>query len=738
MGFDNTEDDLLTNEFFIIDSNNLELINSRMYGYSIAENGILNNENLDNDSELTLNGAYIYIKKDNDTVTISQDYIGSYGLYLFKKDDFFAISNSFVMIVEYLKNNHSISLNYDNAHSLLSLGLCAVSYTETLVNEIKMLPRDNIVKINIKTKELSVEVRDFEENTISIDSEEGIAILDKWFYKWTNLLSLLDTNNQKMELSLRGTIESRILLILSVASKINMNNIFLNLIKGSEKERLKFFENASEIGEEFGFKVKKERNMKTKHFADIKTPMNISFFSKLGFHKQMFYHIDYPLSPLFIISDNGANCIGSHEFISSEEFIENKFNIAKHYSFELANSLKSSIKRSLTEVKNRYGIKDADSNKLVELFYKETECRNHFGKWSVENYLSNRISLNPLLDNELLKLKYNTNDCEDNKLLMAVIFTRFVPKLLLFGLNGSEDTINTKTIDYAKEINKRYPFKNRGNENLSKVKLINSLEYEENLNENELDSLLNNKQNFETSDIDAFIENVFFTNYFKNTFQRYFSPVTYDHIASTVKKRTYMPLEDVYGAIPILKIMDHSGYDDSLLNQTYFNWLSHFLNEREYDDIGIKTLFYNKLLKYVTARIDIKNFGTEENNLTIMECSDLSSEIFAAPWLNDDEGVGWVINSRKGNIDLKIKCINDGQLQILLRGIDFRDRNHVRVPVFIDYTNLTINGNCIFDSRISVHHDNSYKYLKKDVKDGEIFDIHIEWEPFDYQGIYNL
>ena len=149
MGFDNTEDDLLTNEFFIIDSNNLELINSRMYGYSIAENGILNNENLDNDSELTLNGAYIYIKKDNDTVTISQDYIGSYGLYLFKKDDFFAISNSFVMIVEYLKNNHSISLNYDNAHSLLSLGLCAVSYTETLVNEIKMLPRDNIVKINI-------------------------------------------------------------------------------------------------------------------------------------------------------------------------------------------------------------------------------------------------------------------------------------------------------------------------------------------------------------------------------------------------------------------------------------------------------------------------------------------------------------------------------------------------------------------------------------------------------------
>ena len=149
-------------------------------------------------------------------------------------------------------------------------------------------------------------------------------------------------------------------------------------------------------------------------------------------------------------------------------------------------------------------------------------------------------------------------------------------------------------------------------------------------------------------------------------------------------------------------------------------------------------MFYNKLLKYVTARIDFKNFGTEENNLEILECSDLSSEIFAAPWLNDDEGVGWVINSRKGSIDLKIKCINDGQLQILLRGIDFRDRNHDRVPVFIDYTNLTINGICIFDSRISVHHDNSYKYLKKDVKDGEIFDIHIEWEPFDYQGIYNL
>ena len=90
----------------------------------------------------------------------------------------------------------------------------------------------------------------------------------------------------------------------------------------------------------------------------------------------------------------------------------------------------------------------------------------------------------------------------------------------------------------------------------------------------------------------------------------------------------------------------------------------------------------------------------------------------------------------KGIIDLKVKCINDGNFEVYFRGIDFRDKNKQRVPIYIDYTKFYINGECIFDSRISVSHDMCYNYIKDDVKDGEIIDMHIEWEPFDQNSLY--
>ena len=49
-------------------------------------------------------GAYIMIKKNEEEIRISQDYFGSFGLYLYenKNKDYFALSNSFLLLEEYL------------------------------------------------------------------------------------------------------------------------------------------------------------------------------------------------------------------------------------------------------------------------------------------------------------------------------------------------------------------------------------------------------------------------------------------------------------------------------------------------------------------------------------------------------------------------------------------------------------------------------------------------------------
>ena len=58
------------------------------------------------------------------------------------------------------------------------------------------------------------------------------------------------------------------------------------------------------------------------------------------------------------------------------------------------------------------------------------------------------------------------------------------------------------------------------------------------------------------------------------------------------------------------------------------------------------------------------------------------------------------------------------------------------MPIYIDYTKFVINGQTIFDSRLSICHDTPYRYFQENVKNNDILDIHIEWEPFGSNSFY--
>ena len=729
-----SKDTFIENEFFVIDSNNLDLIDSRLYGYVLTDNGILFNENISNSErlqeglELNKDGAYVWVKRKDDTINIYQDFIGSYGLYLFREDDYFAISNSFLRLVEYLKENHHMTLNYDNANTLLSIGLCSLSYSETLVNEIKMLPRDYVLKINTKTGELSHEVLDFMENTVSIDSKEGIAILDKWYHKWTNCFKILEKNNEHISIDLRGGIDSRLIMALAISSEIDLNKVKVRSIRSSPEERKSYYFYALRIADEFGFKFD-DNDVSLEKFSDMGNVLDISFFSKLGFHKQMFYKTDYSKKPLFIVSDSGAKCVKGNEFSSPVDFVRDRFNKAKEYSLESAHSLEKSLYKSFEEIQNRYDVKDNNSSELTERLYKETLSRNHFGKWNVEDYLFNRIRLNPLIDSDLYKLRKNTDDFDNKDLLVSVILSRFCPRLLDLSFERKSFKFDSETKDFAKNINTKYKF-------TSQRSFFNSNEDSKEFEYKKIYSIPSNGRSFKIADVDDFIMDVFKSQSFKSQFQSYFSSKTYSNIAYTIQNRSHMPLEDAYGCIAVLRIIDAVNYSLRDINRTSFGWLNHFLKIKEYKDEAISPITMNKLLKYITARIDIKNSGLKNNDVIILENSDISSKVEIPVWYSDDEGIGHVVNSQKGVIDLKVKCIGKGDFEIYLRGLDFRDNVDQRFPIYIDYTKFYINGECIFDSRVSVCHDHYYNYVKYDVEDGEIIDMHIEWEPFDSNSTY--
>ena len=98
---------IINDNFFIIDSNYLNEIKSHMYGFSVSTKGILTNnyyENLGYYEEPEPQGTYIMIRKIGDEIILNQDFCGSFGIYLYenKNKDYFALSNSFLLLEEYL------------------------------------------------------------------------------------------------------------------------------------------------------------------------------------------------------------------------------------------------------------------------------------------------------------------------------------------------------------------------------------------------------------------------------------------------------------------------------------------------------------------------------------------------------------------------------------------------------------------------------------------------------------
>ena len=138
---------------------------------------------------------------------------------------------------------------------------------------------------------------------------------------------------------------------------------------------------------------------------------------------------------------------------------------------------------------------------------------------------------------------------------------------------------------------------------------------------------------------------------------------------------------------------------------------------------------------YYTARIDIKNIGDSSNEIKFLHCSDENSLITFPDWSRQEDGVGAVVQSFKGKLNLKIRCINDGKLVIKLRGIDISDGMGNKLPVFINFLDLSVNGKPILDGPKLVSHKNYYKYEEIDVLNDDVLLIHAEWAPFKFNLI---
>lgn len=658
-------------------------------------------------------------------------------MYLYQDQDYFAISNSFIYLVDHIKKDHKITFNKEYADTFIVADLCSFAYSETMVNEISLIDRSTIVTIDVIDKKLKISYIDYKENTIDIDSLEGIKLLDKWYCKWTNILRSLKVKTNNIMADLSGGFDSRMVFNLLLGSKINLNEILINSINDNKHTHTEDYEIADKIAQYFKFLLNNKSNIKGEYFNySINDILNISFYLKAGFHKQMFWKYSFMLPKRYYLGGAGGECIRNYWNLSEKEYIRQQINRSYTYSKNDVEKLKESLykvtKKSFEEIDNKFktfGRKIKEEDKTLNL-YRETRCRNHFGKDMIENFFAGCIRLCPLIDSDLHKLKLTTFECNDKNLLMALIFMRYGKELLSFKFEGNR-FIDKKTIQYATDLSKKYALNTKCDE--EKIHLMDYIIEERTNAINNYDNI--NEKVYE-KDIKKALMNIFNSITIRSNFKLYYSETLIAYFTNDIKKRTYHPLQSAYVLISISKIIQDILTNKNMNERSFADFV---MSQQIYQDSLHLNEFYLRYSKnidaYVTARIDIKNLKSSflrENDIEILNISDKAASIETPAWFKNN-GKGYVIESEKGFLNIVFKCINSGKLVINLRGSDIRNKNNERIPIWIDYCKFFVNEKNIFDKVIPACHDKAFNFTKE-VNDGEIISLLIEWLPHDLKN----
>lgn len=210
---------------------------------------------------------------------------------------------------------------------------------------------------------------------------------------------------------------------------------------------------------------------------------------------------------------------------------------------------------------------------------------------------------------------------------------------------------------------------------------------------------------------------------------------TMDRIDLEFKKEFLMNSSKLFN-----EMKDNGELDPSLLDEYDQNILNRIVEcpEEYYDYIyNLDAEYYKYLNKYLQCRIDVKNRGFSENDVMLIDCNDFLRDFYKPSWFKDKQGIGSVLSSTFGSLNLSYKCIKDGIIEFSFKSMDIRDRNGHRIPIYIDYTEINIDDENLVTGSMVAWHDNPFNFTKK-VKDGQIINLQVKWRPINPESILNL
>ena len=589
--------------------------------------------------------------------------------------------------------------------------LANYTYKQTIIKEIELLPKETYLEIDVETKELTLgKVKSAPELSVPLDSKEGMEVLDSWQKKWAGIYRAVKARTNRITVDLSGGFDTRIVLAIVLCSGIDLNDIRVNSAHDGLHTHAEDYAIAGEIASRYGFKLNKPIRQRSRYY-NLECVLDISFFTKIFEHKEMHFQYSWAEDENFVIGGKGGEALRGHWVMPPDAFMKQCITSAKRISQSLAEPARKEIADTLGELMKDYHFDYANDPYIILELYKNARCRSHFGTEAVENFCSHRIILSPLLDNSLRKLKLTDENCQDADLLYALTFKRYRPDLLNFRFDSGR-SFAPATLEYAEKLSAKYPIEDSEPE-ICRLKVQNILPEEEDLA----------PKLVETESLISYLKNVFLTDEVKSLFGMYFDKEIYDFVKQDCEVRKFFPLRHVHSVIAVTLAIAYCMRSRMSLKRGSLGILDAFnLHEKANSSTYLPPAVLKSL---TTARLDIKNEGSSDNDIEIQEMSDGGAIETTPTWFNQN-GIGHVVTSTSGKLDMCLRCKGSGALRIFLRGSDVKDEKNNRVPVWVYYKNFKVNDKILFNSVHPICHDVSYNF-KKEVMDGEFVTLHAEW-----------
>ena len=449
----------IEDNFFIITPDNLDQVTSRIYGYAWDGEQIYLNSPLEHDLTAEASGVYTKLLATDTLIKIEHG-INFPGLYYFRHDGWFAISNSFFYLVKYLCGKVPLTFNHDYAVFHQTSGWATFSYAQTMIHEISALPKGWLAIIDKQARRLELVKKRIPNQRVALDSQEGMEILDAWQLKWSRRLCQLQQKG-RVSLALSGGFDSRALFSCFVNPLLDLNGENLNIFSNTHPSTQEDLEISQAIAQRYGFTLNRALPPVESCPISGQTFLDIFFLTKLGFHVQTHFNCQAMKSLNFAFYGGGGEGLRNYwsvKYHNTLHFIEQRSNMSILKRLNSAGASGRCLLCAAQEVSADYGVEDINDKRILDLWEYNVLAGNHFGKYYYQNFLHGSIILMPLFDTCLYRLSPYVQGNQDKNLLFALIYQRYTPKIMDVRLDKGK-RIDPATMALASRINEKYPLK---------------------------------------------------------------------------------------------------------------------------------------------------------------------------------------------------------------------------------------------------------------------------------------